>query len=167
MGIRPYSRGQVPVRAAPDSAETRFKPWVDDLEDAGEKSGEAYAEIDAKASSSNASATQLAADITALEARVGTLEEKPEYSPPLVETVSGSGWSARRQGKLVVVTVYGATVDWTMPEGWRPAATTHAPAAARANGQTTLARVGFLLSGTVSIMDTTAPVYASVMYFAA
>lgn len=165
MGIRPYARGQVPVPAEQDDVKSRYGAWVDDLEDAGTKSGEAYAEIDAKASSSNESAAQLAADITALEARVGTLEEKPEYSPPPVESISGSGWSARRQGRLVVVTIYGATQGWTMPEGWRPAATTHAPAAARADGQTTLARVGFLASGTVSIMDTTSPVYASVPYY--
>lgn len=77
MGIRPYSRGQVPVRAAPDSAETRFKPWVDDLEDAGEKTGEAWAEIDAKASSSNESVSKLSADLTSAENRITALENLP------------------------------------------------------------------------------------------
>ena len=77
MGIRPYSRGQVPVRAAPDSAETRFKPWVDDLEDAGAKTGEAWAEIDAKASSSNNSVSKLSADLTAAENRITALENLP------------------------------------------------------------------------------------------
>ena len=165
MGIRPYARGQVPVPAERDDVKSRYGAWIDDLEDAGAKTGEAYAEIDAKASSSNESAAQLAADITALEARVGTLEEKPEYAPPPVETISGSGWSARRQGRLVVVTVYGATTGWVMPAGWRPAATTHVPAAARTDGQTALARIGFLGGGTVSIMDTTSPVYTSATYF--
>ena len=77
MGIRPYSRGQVPVRAAPDSAETRFKPWVDDLEDAGAKTGEVWAEIDAKASSSNQGFTRLAEDLTAAENRITALENLP------------------------------------------------------------------------------------------
>ena len=77
MGIRPYARGQVPVRAAPDSAETRFKPWVDDLEDAGAKTGEAWAEIDAKASSSNNSVSKLSADLTAAENRITALENLP------------------------------------------------------------------------------------------
>ena len=77
MGIRPYSRGQVPVRAAPDSAETRFKPWVDDLGDAGAKTGEVWADTDAKASSSNQGFTRLAADLTAAENRITALENLP------------------------------------------------------------------------------------------
>ena len=40
MGIRPYARGQVPVPAEQDDVKSRFGAWVDDLEDAGEKSGE-------------------------------------------------------------------------------------------------------------------------------
>ena len=77
MGIRPYARGQVPVPAEPDDVKSRFGAWVDDLEDAGEKSGEAYAEIDAKASSSNQGFTRLAEDLTAAENRITALENLP------------------------------------------------------------------------------------------
>lgn len=165
MGIKPDRDANL---TAPTSTPSdRYGDMNAGLEADGARAGGVLKDINAKAESANAGATELAGDLTALESRVTSLESKPKYSPPPVETISGSGWSARRQGKLVVVTVYGATADWTMPEGWRPAATTHAPAAARANGQTTLARVGFLVSGTVSIMDIAAPVYASVMYFAA
>lgn len=77
MGIRPYARGQVPVPAEQDDVKSRFGAWVDDLEDAGEKSGEAYAEIDAKASSSNQGFTRLAEDLTAAENRITALENLP------------------------------------------------------------------------------------------
>lgn len=77
MGIRPYARGQVPVPAEQDDVKSRFGAWVDDLEDAGEKSGEAYAEIDAKASSSNNSVSKLSADLTAAENRITALENLP------------------------------------------------------------------------------------------
>ena len=77
MGLRPYAQGQVPVRAEPDSAETRFKTWVDDLEDAGAKTGKVWAEIDAKASSSNEALTKLSGDLTAAENRITKLENLP------------------------------------------------------------------------------------------
>ena len=77
MGIRPYARGQVTVPAEQDDVKSRFGAWVDDLEDAGEKSGEAYVEIDAKASSSNNSVSKLSADLTAAENRITALENLP------------------------------------------------------------------------------------------
>lgn len=77
MGIRPYARGQVPAPAEQDDVKSRYGAWIDDLEDAGAKSGEAYAEIDAKASSSNEALTKLAADLTAAENRITALENLP------------------------------------------------------------------------------------------
>ena len=112
MGIRPYSRGQVPVRAAPDSAETRFKPWVDDLEDSGTKTGEAWAAIDAKAESANSGAGELAADLTELEKRVEAFTARTE--------VSGTGWAAYKQAGLVTLVLAGASAGFVLPEGYRP-----------------------------------------------
>lgn len=69
MGIRPYSSGQVPVRAQQDSVQSRYGAWQAGLNDTGSKFGEGLADVDAKAASANSGAGELAIDLTALESQ--------------------------------------------------------------------------------------------------
>ena len=159
MGIRPYARGQVPVPAEPDDVKSRFGAWVDDLEDAGEKSGEAYVEIDAKASSSNEVVSKLSADLTSVEKRVDKLE--------ITESISGTGWDAQKRGGVVVVYLRGVNAGWTMPAGWRPKNTVFAPVIDFSDAPLPKRRIAIASDGLVSLFDTAGSVFGHVTYIVA
>lgn len=66
MGIRPNGDGAIPP-VTPDNPETRYSDWLTDLEDSGEIVGGVWKETDAKATSANQSASDLAGRVENLE----------------------------------------------------------------------------------------------------
>lgn len=66
MGIRPNRDGAIPP-VTPDNPETRYSDWLTDLEDSGEIVGGVWQETDAKATSANNAASDLAGRVEDLE----------------------------------------------------------------------------------------------------
>lgn len=186
MGI--FAKGsQFPATVEADTPQNRYGGQFTNDSSAGDALGETLGEVNATAESANTTTGAIIDDIEALEGRVAALEG--DTGPDLsgyattasvealegrvaaleatteVVTISGTGWWAHKQGRVVVLTVLGATSGWTLPAGWYPAVPTWAVAVGRADGVTSLARVGIGGTGTVTLADTTAPVFASVSYF--
>lgn len=152
MGIRPNGDGASPP-VTPDNPETRYSDWLTDLEDSGEIVGGVWQETDAKASSGNDGVTDLAG-------RVSTLEGN---TPAPRTRISGTGWRALHYNGVVEVSLIGAEVGWTLPEGWRPPYMKYAPVVDLL-GKSPTARVSVNPNGLVTLLDTTGACYGSLVY---
>ena len=158
MGINPNSGDGVEKNYTVDGR-TDATSIVSDSEHTGQEAGKAFAHIAAQAESANKGTSDLSKRVAALEAR-------PVYSPPPVQSISGAGWAARKQGNVVWLSVQGATEGWTLPEGWRPPIMCYAPVV-DLGGQSPVARIAVNTKGTVTPQQTTGKIYGSAVFMTA
>lgn len=162
MGIKPDRDANLtPPSSTPND---RYRDFNSGLEKDGARAGEVLKDINAKAESANTGATELAADLTALESRVTELEKTPAVS-----SISGNGWSARRQGKLVVLTLTNATKDLIadLPVGWAPAVNSYTPIIDFGASPSPVVRLAVSAAGKLQIFNAVGNCYGTITYFTA
>lgn len=181
MGI--FAKGsQFPATVEADTPQNRYGGQFTKDSSAGDALGETLGEVNATASSANTTTGAIIDDIEALEERVDALEAEP--SPDLsgyatntsvdkkvtdalgVTTVSGNGWVARKQGRVVVLvlTNVAATFTATLPTGYRPIENVYAPVVDFGANSSPLVRVGVITTGAMSIMNGIGACYGTITY---
>lgn len=158
MGINPNSGDGVEKNYRVDGRHDA-ENIVTDAEHTGQEAGKAFSHIAAQAESANKGTSDLSR-------RVAALEGRPGYSPPPVESASGSGWSARKQGRLVWLSIHGARSGWTLPEGWRPPLVCYVPVV-DLTGKSPSARVDINKQGLVTPYDVSGAMYGSATFISA